>query len=85
MKEVTIDCAAITNSKDFHQALASDLSFPEWYGNNLDALHDCLSSICEDTRLTLLHFGDLGRFSMGFRLVLEDAENENPHLFVYLV
>ena len=84
MKEVTIDCSGVTSPQELHRTFASALSFPEWYGSNLDALHDCLSGICEDTRLTLLHFSDLGRFSMGFRLVLEDAENENSHLFVYL-
>lgn len=28
-----------------HSAIASELTFPDYYGNNLDALYDCLSDL----------------------------------------
>ena len=29
----------------FIEAISRDLSFPEWFGGNLDALHDCLTDL----------------------------------------
>ena len=82
MKEITIDCTNIPDVKAMHKALADALSFPQWYGNNYDALHDCLTDIREDTTLTLLHFAETDSFNEIFRMVFEDSEAENPHLFV---
>ena len=83
MKLITIDCSAIQTPRQLHNALAEALEFPQWYGSNLDALHDCLTGLTDDTRLTLLRFGTLGPFSAGFRKVLQDSEEENPHLQVF--
>lgn len=82
MKEILLDCANIDSPREFHHALAETLSLPAWYGHNLDALHDCLTALPEDTSLTLLHFDVLGKWSIGFRRVLEDSCKENPHLTV---
>lgn len=30
---------------DFHRAIKSALDFPDYYGNNLDALNDCMSEV----------------------------------------
>lgn len=78
MKEITIDCVNLENPRALHQALSEALDFPAWYGHNLDALHDMLTSLAEDTALTLLHLDALGRFAMGFRRVMEDSQIENP-------
>ena len=82
MKRVIIDCAAIPDKVAMHRALAEALAFPDYYGNNLDALYDCLSDIREETSLTLLHFTDMGNFRAGFQAVLEEVEQENLHLIV---
>jgi RNAse (barnase) inhibitor barstar len=82
MKEITIDCTNITDVKAMHKALAEALSFPQWYGNNYAALHDCLTDIGEDTTLTLLHFDRTDHFNKTFRVVFNDSEAENPNLFV---
>ena len=84
MKEFIIDCAETTDVKSMHLLLAEALSFPAWYGNNYDALHDCLTDIREDTTVTLLHFAQTNSFNEIFRIVFEDSEAENPHLFVTL-
>lgn len=80
--EAVIDCAGLHSRRELHSALARALSFPAHYGNNLDALYDCLSDIRENTRLVLKNWEHTLPFSRGFRLVLEEAENNNPHLFV---
>ncbi len=85
MKEITIRCTDISSMAQMHEVLARELSFPEWYGKNLDALHDCLTGICEDTRITFLHFPALPFPSAGLLRVLGDSENENPHLEISLV
>ena len=33
-----------TDETDLHHYLADALDLPKWYGNNLDALYDCLSA-----------------------------------------
>lgn len=80
--EVVIDCADIESRGALHAALAEALSFPAHYGNNLDALYDCLGDIREKTHLVLKNWEHTLPFSNGFRLVLDEAENNNPHLFI---
>lgn len=84
MKIIEVDCMAIPDRIAFHQVLANTLSFPVWYGTNLDALHDCLTDIQEDTCLRLLHWKDANFLSEIFptaaRRVMEHAAKENPHL-----
>ena len=80
--EYRIDCAVIATRQEFHRIMAQTLGFPEWYGNNLDALYDCLGDIREKTHLVLKNWEHTLPFSNGFRLVLDEAENNNPHLFI---
>jgi RNAse (barnase) inhibitor barstar len=42
---VEFECSAWTTKDRMHLDLAERLSFPDYYGHNLDALSDCLSSI----------------------------------------
>ena len=85
MKEILINCAGISSMGQIHEILARELNFPGWYGRNLDALHDCLTGICEDTRITFLHFPALPFPSAGLLRVLRDSENENKKLEISLV
>lgn len=82
MKTITINCAEISSMAELHRILSRELTFPDWYGNNLDALHDCLTAICEDTQIVFLHFSALPFRSTGLLRVLRDSEQENPHLEV---
>ena len=82
MKFAIIDGRTVTSMADVHAALAQQLAFPEWYGGNLDALHDALTEIGEDIRLTLVHFDDMKNCRRGFLRVFTDAVEENLHLTV---
>lgn len=42
---VEFDCFAWADDEDMHEALAETLSFPAYYGKNLDALNDCLTDL----------------------------------------
>lgn len=43
--EHTIDGTAVRTKADFYDAVAAALSFPDWFGRNLDALYDCLRDL----------------------------------------
>lgn len=86
MREITIDCRGFVPRSDLHKAFADALSFPDYYGNNLDALHDCLTDISEKTRIRLLHWADaeesLGNYARSTKRAILDAATENPKLAV---
>lgn len=80
--EIFIDCANIDSRADFHREIAKELSFPKWYGNNLDALYDCLTDICTETRLILLNWDPSASFARSFYSVLTQAAEDNPQFHV---
>ena len=43
MKVFYIDLTGVNTKAELHAAISGELPLPEWYGNNLDALHDVLS------------------------------------------
>ena len=43
MTTLTIEGSAIKSINDFHRAIKKGLGFPNYYGENLDALWDCLA------------------------------------------
>jgi ribonuclease inhibitor len=80
--EHIIDCTSIESKEEFHRILAQTLHFPAWYGGNLDALYDCLGDISKETHLILQNWAHVAPFAAAFRAVFNDAEDENPHLFI---
>jgi hypothetical protein len=42
---VSVDCAKIRDWKSFHDEFATVFGFPEFYGRNLDAWVDCMTSL----------------------------------------
>ena len=56
MKEITINCAGITEKEALHALFAKALHFPEWYGNNLDALYDLLTDLPEPTHVIVCKY-----------------------------
>ena len=51
MKEIIIDCSQVKKAEDLHRLFRESLCFPDHYGNNLDALYDCLTDCCANVRL----------------------------------
>ncbi len=83
MKTIKLDVTNISTVKALHVYLAYALDLPSYYGKNLDALHDVLCEICEQTRIVLA--GEPASEEMAAYLprlarVLEDAAQENPAL-----
>lgn len=84
MNKLHLNAENAASRSMLHTTLAEALSFPDWYGRNLDALYDCLTDISEDTELTMEE-GELA-FCLGERYVdqlhrlLQNAAAENPHI-----
>jgi ribonuclease inhibitor len=67
-----------------HSHLAKRLRLPDYYGNNLDALNDCLGEIAEPTRILLRNAShlreSLGEYGDRLIAVLADAAMRNPSI-----
>lgn len=44
-KQINLDFSNITSLEEMHSLLKYELSLPEFYGGNINALIDCLSSL----------------------------------------
>lgn len=88
MKEIVIDCTQITCREDLHRIFSQALSFPAWYGHNLDALQDCLMSLSIPTSVRLLDWDaaevHLGKYGLSAKKVIARSALENPYLEVIL-
>ena len=52
MTQITLDGNMLADAANVHEYLKEMLSFPEYYGKNLDALHDCLTEL-DDIEITI--------------------------------
>ena len=82
VKEYYIDCEKLCERRAAHRYLAKALEFPEHYGNNLDALFDCMT---EKTECTVLFKGaaelyKAGGYGARILEVMREAEASNPLL-----
>lgn len=87
MNVITIDCADIRDKAGFHAAVAKALSFPDYYGNNLDALHDCLTDIFADIQIQFENWRlleeKLGSYTAAIQWAMSHAAEENPNIQVW--
>ena len=83
MKVVILDGTTAPTKEALHQHLARELNFPDWYGGNLDALFDCLTSLSEEVSLSLDEGAlteALGPYAQRVKKVLTRAAEKNPKL-----
>lgn len=81
MKNVLITVTENLSAEDIHKALADRLEFPDTYGNNLDALYDCLTALAEETEIQFFKTADSPLY-LRFLRVMQDAAEENPQITV---
>ena len=86
MDEIIIDCSSICTKEDLHRIFRETLSFPDWYGNNLDALHDCLTEISGKVRLLNWESAEvrLGTYGTKAKKVIATAALHNTDLDLYI-
>ena len=78
MKRVELIGAQLKDKELLHDVLAQLLELPEYYGRNLDALHDCLTQL-QDVELVLIGWPDEGYLARVRRVII-DAVWENDRL-----
>lgn len=72
-----LEAEKMTTRKEAHEYLKEMLTFPDYYGKNLDALYDCLTDL-KDVQVEFNHAGEElekeNYFSKVYRTFLEAAE-----------
>ena len=66
-------------NQDKHEYLKELFEFPEYYGENLDALYDCMCEQ-EDTEIILINMEDISPFSLKVLNVFDDVADEYHNL-----
>lgn len=79
---IVLNGAELTDRETAHAYLARMLSFPDWYGNNLDALYDCLTEMgpCTILLLGADALRRAGGYGAKILSTLEDAARDDPDL-----
>ena len=89
MKHCTLYLADIKDKDALHGRLRGALMLPDYYGNNLDALYDCLTDPVEETEIVIRGYDEmqaaLGPYAVSFRDAVERAAAENDRLSVSFI
>ncbi|MBQ7021428.1 MAG: barstar family protein [Phascolarctobacterium sp.] len=89
MRTIKLDLNKMTSLPALHNYLHKALELPEYYGMNLDALHDCLTELAVPTELIISEQVKdekyLGWYGAQLLEVLQDAADENEALQVKIV
>ncbi len=88
MREITLDLTPFVEKISLHSYLKETFDFPFYYGANLDALHDELTSEVANMRITVKYpakpLGAMETYLPRLLRVFRDCAEENYHLeFVF--
>lgn len=84
MKQVILDGNILADATQVHDYLKEMLEFPEYYGKNLDALHDCLTDL-EDVKITITSPDEDGAIFQRILRVFKAADRENETLYLNIL
>ncbi len=78
----TLNGTAMTTREEAWAEIRRVLETPEWFGNNLDALHDILTEMSGEIRFThaCRMLNSLGAYGCRMLSVFYDAAEENSHI-----
>lgn len=77
---------SMLNKKQVHEYLISRFNFPDYYGKNLDALYDLMSTYQQPEKLVILLiypevlFDHLGEYGVSLIQTFIDASRVNPNI-----
>lgn len=85
---LNVDANRFVTKAEMHAALRRVLGEENYMGSNLDALHDCLTSVCTPVTLRIYNWGSasrhLGRYADLLWHVLYDSSEENRNLSIVI-
>lgn len=70
---VILDANKMTDKESTHAYLKKVLDLPDYYGNNLDALHDCLEEM-SDVKIVVMNEENAGAYYKSVSRVLKNLE-----------
>ena len=79
MMKVVLDALRLQTKEEAHKYLREALNFPEYYGENLDALHDCLTEL-DDVSVEFVNTEKAGGYFARVMGVFRDSAEENQGL-----
>lgn len=93
MKKIILDLNIPNTKEELHAYLKETMELPDYYGNNLDALYDCVSEICEPTAFGIItprfeideKEDELASYISKVCGVFTDAEEENSDIAVFIM
>ncbi len=84
--ELRLNGGQLTDRQQLHEAIAQQLRLPDYYGKNLDALWDILSSWNEPLQIVVEDsgrlIGGLGSYGEAVLQLFQEAEAENSVISV---
>lgn len=83
MQMVFLDTREFTDKEASHAYLKVMLDFPDYYGNNLDALYDCLTDL-SSMEIYLENVEDAGSYYPVIKHVMQSAKKDNPDIRILI-
>lgn len=84
MKEIILDCKEMSSKEKAHEYIMKKMNFPDYYGKNLDALYDILSTYDKEIYVKFINFESLfkqlGDYAVSLIDVFREAEEENTKI-----
>jgi RNAse (barnase) inhibitor barstar len=85
MNIVKIDCQKIIDWDSFHKEFSEKFGFPDFYGNNMNAWIDCMTSLdAPEDGMTNIHAEKLNVITLQLENV-NDLANQYPELYNAIV
>ena len=88
MKEIRLNGAEMVDKAATHAYLKRKLTLPEYYGNNLDALWDCLSTDFAQKKIIIRKpeamIENLGSYGEAIIKLFQQVAEENEYIEVHV-
>ena len=81
MNNITLKLDKFSKKEELHSYLKKKMKFPDYYGETLDALFDCLTDISTDTAVDIKYDAD-NELQRAVLAVFSDAVAANTHLAI---
>ena len=89
MKTIYLDASRIKDRLSMSMYMDEIFHFPSHFGNNLDALHDCLCEVKDEVTFVLSHdcIQDIisSKYAFKVLMILGKCADENPHIHIRFI